>query len=125
MKQITMLEYFEKITGEKTEYWKNNNDIKKKLSSVERKNNECNRKRKTVTRPLDYKQRMIQEVKNGKTKLQVAEEFNLSYNSVKKITRGIPSQRVVPTKIRQEIIQEIKKGKTKSRLQRNSVYHII
>ena len=112
MKQINILEYFEKITGEKTEYWKNDNDVTK-LSSVEEKNNECNRKRKTVTRPLDYKQRMIQEVKNGKTKLQVAEDFNLSYNSVKKITRGIPSQRVVPTEIRREIIQEIKKGKTK------------
>ena len=118
MKQISIPEYFEKITREKTEYWKNNNDIKKKLSSVEDKNNECNRKRKTVTRPLDYRQRIIQEVKNGKTKVQVAREFDLPYNEVRNITRNITSscRLPIPFELQEKIRERVKNGENAYRV---------
>jgi len=117
MKQISIPEYFEKITGEKIEYWKNDNDVTK-LSSVEGKNNESNRKRKTVTRSLDYRQRIIQEVKNGKTKIQVAREFDLPYNEVRNITRDIKSscRLPIPFEIQEKIRERVKNGENAYRV---------
>jgi len=113
---MSIPEYFEKITGEKTEYWKNDNDINKKLSSV--KENECNRKRKTVTRPLDYRQRITQEVKNGKTKVQVAREFGLPYNEVRNITRDIKSscRLPIPFELQEKIRERVKNGENAYRV---------
>lgn len=112
MKQISILEYFEKTTGEKTEYWKNTSDIKNNLSSVGNKNNECNHKRKTETILLDYKRRIIQEVKNGKTKVQVAREFDLPYNEVRNITRNIKSscRLPIPSELQEKIRERAKNG---------------
>lgn len=132
MRQINILECFEKITGEKIEYWRNNNDIKKKLSSMEGKNNECNRKRRTVTRPLDYKQRVIQGVKNGKTKVRVAKEFGLPYGEVINITRNIKSscRLPIPFELQEKIRERVKNGESayqlskKMRLSYNKVKEI-
>lgn len=129
MKQINIIEYFEKITGEKIEYFQNKNRIKKKLCSVENKNSECNRKRKTVTRPLDYKQKITQEVKNGKTKVQVAQEFGLTYNKVRNITRDIksPYRLPIPSDLQEKIREKIKNGENANRVSKKmgvSIYKV-
>jgi len=52
------------------------------------------------------------EVKRGKTKIEVANELDISYYTVKKYTRDIPTIQNIPKQLQQRIREEIKKGKS-------------
>lgn len=60
--------------------------------------------------------RIRKEVMNGKSKTQVAKEFNLSYKQVWKRTKNIKSKRGLPQELRDKIRQEVINGKSKRRV---------
>ena len=53
------------------------------------------------------------EVKSGKTKIEVANELGISYYVVKKYTKDIPRVMRIPVELEQQIRKEVKSGKTK------------
>jgi DNA-binding CsgD family transcriptional regulator len=52
------------------------------------------------------------EVKSGKTKIEVANQLGIGYYTVKKYTRDIPTNQNIPKQLQQRIREEIKKGKS-------------
>ncbi len=52
------------------------------------------------------------KVKSGKTKIEVANELDVSYYMVKKHTQDIPTILNIPKQLQQRIREEIKKGKS-------------
>ncbi len=53
------------------------------------------------------------EVKSGKTKIQVAQELNLSYYQVKKYTKDFHTDLSIPHNLVDKIREEVKNGKSK------------
>ena len=53
------------------------------------------------------------QVKKGKTKIEVANELGVSYYIVKKNTKDIQTTLRIPIELEQKIREEVKKGKTK------------
>jgi len=59
-------------------------------------------------------EKIRKKVKNGKTKLQVSKELNISYKKVREYTKDIKSIKGgISKKLRRKIREEVKKGKTK------------
>lgn len=56
------------------------------------------------------------EVKNGKTKKEVANELGISYFKVRKYTRDIHRSLRIPVELEQQIREEVKKGKMKKQV---------
>ncbi len=52
------------------------------------------------------------KVKKGKTKIEVANELDISYYIVKKYTKDIPTILRIPVELEQQIREEVKKGKS-------------
>ena len=53
------------------------------------------------------------KVKSGKTKIEVANELDISYYMVKKYTRDVQTEIRIPVELEQRIREEVNKGKTK------------
>ena len=53
-----------------------------------------------------------ERVKNGETKIEVANKLGISYYTVKKYTRDIPTILRIPVELEQRIREEVKKGKS-------------
>lgn len=53
------------------------------------------------------------EIKNGKSKLRVSREFNISYKRVLRYTKDIRIKRGIPQELKKKIQEEVKNGKSK------------
>ena len=62
--------------------------------------------------PVELKQKIRKEVKNGKTKMQVALEYGTSDYLVKKYTKDIPTVLRIPIELEQKIRDRVRNGRS-------------
>jgi hypothetical protein len=79
--------------------------------------NDDNKPKKAFSceKSMDHTKNQRRSLK-GKSKSQVAREFNLPYKQVWRCTRNIPSKRGIPQELREKIHQEVLSGKSKRRV---------
>ena len=58
-------------------------------------------------------ERIRKEVKNGKSKLQVSKELNISYKKILKFTKDIKTKQGISNDLKKKIREKVKSGKTK------------